>query len=130
MLHSLRKIWFQWSNYMLIIMSVLSSILTQNVLGIWTPGTVILTREVKDGLYQIRHNLKTTISGRALWHDCIGHPHLPMIQQVIHSTKKTMKFNSSYELCSTCQLGKSHRLPTNNVHIKPSKTFDIIHVDL
>lgn len=43
---------------------------------------------------------------------------------------KVIKPNSSYELCSVCQLGKAPSLPIFHVHTRSSNPFDIIHVDL
>lgn len=43
---------------------------------------------------------------------------------------KAMKPNSYYELCSSCQLGESYRLPFANVYVRSPKPFDIVHANL
>lgn len=43
---------------------------------------------------------------------------------------KTLESNSMPNLCSACELGKSHRLPMSHVHISSTNSFDIIHVEL
>ena len=41
-----------------------------------------------------------------------------------------LKFSKSFDLCSSCQLAKSHRLPFVLSESKAMKPFDLVHSDL
>lgn len=65
-----------------------------------------------------------------LWYNWLDHLHSSVVHSVIPNVKKTPKSNSMPDLCSACQLWKSHKLPMSHMHTRSSKPFDIVHVDL
>lgn len=52
------------------------------------------------------------------------------MQHVTNHMNKMLMSNSSSNVCSACQLGKSHRLPISYVHKRSQCMFAIIHVDM
>lgn len=83
--------------------------------------TIILVRDTKDWLYRFTSGLKNNIFydniglNGSLCHDCLSHQHLPIMQHVIHVMNEVLKSNPIPDLCSVCQLSKSHRLPLTNI---------------
>lgn len=62
-----------------------------------------------------------------MWHNRLDHPHSSIVYSVLSTMNKSLNSNSTLDLCSTCHLSKSHRLPLTHVHVRSNKPFDIIH---
>jgi hypothetical protein len=46
------------------------------------------------------------------WHDRLGHPALPVVQEILSKNKLPFISNSNKNVvCDACQQGKSHQLP-------------------
>lgn len=52
-----------------------------------------------------------------------------VVQHVAKTTFKMLKPNSSSNVCSTFQIGKSHKLPISYVHKRSQCMFDIFYID-
>ena len=63
-----------------------------------------------------------------LWHNRLGHPASNVITQVMRSCN--LNFSNFFDLCSSCQLAKSHGLPFVISKSKAMKPFDSVHSDL
>ena len=63
-----------------------------------------------------------------LWHNKLRHPTSNVVSQVMQSFN--LKFSKSSDLCSSCQLAKSHRLPFVLSESKAMKPFNLVHSDL
>lgn len=53
-----------------------------------------------------------------------------MLNHVLKGFNLTSSKNICHELCSACQMGKTHRLSLQNVHTRSKQPFDILHVDV
>lgn len=62
------------------------------------------------------------------WHSRIGHPSdIIMNNEMSCINGSSITGNSK---CTSCPLGKSHKLPFHSQHVKALKSFDLIYADL
>ena len=76
---------------------------------------------------------RTTHNKMDIWHHRLGHAATDVVVQILQS------YNVSYEknkatncsiICSSCQLAKSHRLPTHLSFSRASKLLELIQMDI
>ena len=121
-------------------------------------GRVLLQGILEDGLYKVSSSVNTSPSlavsssltslsvlatqpsfnhaqafitqhnNTILWHNRLGHPASNVITQVMRSCN--LNFSNFFDLCSSCQLAKSHRLPFVLSESKAIKPFDLVYFDL
>ena len=63
-----------------------------------------------------------------LWHSRLGHPS----KRVLHDVLSTLKINESaaFDFCSSCQFGKSHKLPFVSSELHTTSVLNLVHADV
>ncbi|KAJ4951903.1 hypothetical protein NE237_028735 [Protea cynaroides] len=102
-----------------------------------TTGTILYQGPVENGLYPFR---VPTVSSTRLqahfsssispiqWHACLGHPS-ESIQRIAFNIL-SFRNNKKSAVCSSCQLGKSHRLPFPPSQSSSSQPLELLHCDV
>lgn len=106
----------------------------------------ILTEGIEHGLYKIPstlnssqslqpYNYTSTMNNKirvegSVWHDRLGHLHQIVLDIVVKGINQHIISYSCYTVCSSCQMGKSHKLSLRNIQVRSSKPFEIVHMDI
>jgi hypothetical protein len=62
--------------------------------------------------YPIKQACGATMIPLSRWHNCLGHPSLAIVKQVVNNYNLSYLHESSRRLiCDACQQAKSHQLP-------------------
>jgi histone deacetylase 1/2 len=65
------------------------------------------------------------------WHNCLGHPSLPIVTKVIDSNNLSCSSVSNKKsVCDACQQAKSHQLPYNRSVSSTSFPLELVHSDV
>ena len=65
------------------------------------------------------------------WHDRLGHPSLPVVQQILSKNKIPFISDSNKEtICDACQQGKSHQLPYPKSVSVSNNPLDLVFSDV
>ena len=103
---------------------------------------VLFQGQLDNGLYKVQSSCSPSvvsfpprvfianIKDPNLWHKKLGHPALFVVNQILDSCNITRTQKIRLNVCNSCQLTKSHRLPFS---LSPSivvKPFELIHTDL
>jgi len=66
----------------------------------------------------------------SIWHSRLGHPYHEVLQSIIKLCNIQLPNNSLSDFCTTCCLGKVHRLPSFASQMTNSKPLELIFCDL
>lgn len=66
----------------------------------------------------------------AIWHSRLGHPSISLLKSLISKYKLSLSGNAAYDFCSSCPLGKSHRLPFALSSSMVFVSLELIHSDV
>ncbi|GAA0151098.1 hypothetical protein LIER_09890 [Lithospermum erythrorhizon] len=64
------------------------------------------------------------------WHERLGHPASSIVQKVMSSSNIPVKGSSSQSVCSSCQLGKSYRLPFEESSFVSTAPLEFVFSDV
>jgi histone deacetylase 1/2 len=76
---------------------------------------------------------RTTQNKMDIWHHRLGHAVTDVVAQILHSCNVSYEKNKATDcstICSSCQLAKSHRLPTYLSSSRAFKPLELIHMDI
>ena len=76
---------------------------------------------------------RTTHNKIDIWHHKLGHAATDVVVQILQSYNVFYEKNKATDcstICSSCQLAKSHRLPTHLSSSRASKPLELIHIDI
>ena len=79
------------------------------------------------------HNSSICDNKVTLWHHRLGHASTDIVTQIMQSCNVSFEKNKNTvcsTVCSSCQLAKSHRLPTHLSLSCASKPLELVHTDL
>ncbi|KAL6316986.1 hypothetical protein AAG906_026677 [Vitis piasezkii] len=79
------------------------------------------------------HNSSIFDNKVTLWHHRLGHASTDIVTQIMQSCNVSFEKNKNTvcsTVCSSCQLAKSHRLPTHLSLSCASKPLELVHTDL
>jgi histone deacetylase 1/2 len=79
------------------------------------------------------HRLSPVYNKVELWHHRLGHAATDIVVQVMQSCNVSYERNKAVvcsTVCSSCQMAKSHRLPTHLSFSRASKPLELIHTDI
>ena len=119
-------------------------------------GKVLLQGKLEDGLYKVNfqggppishqpgsfvaisgqkknspHCFVSDLSSTQLWHFRLGHPTSLILNKVFQQCNSSLSVNSSCTtFCSSCQLGKSHRLFASPSTNKSSEPLELVFSDV
>ncbi|XP_019431638.1 PREDICTED: uncharacterized protein LOC109338780 [Lupinus angustifolius] len=66
----------------------------------------------------------------SLWHNRLGHPHETVVKTVLTDCKISHNHKYVFDFCSSCCVGKSHRLHSPTLSTVYNASFDLVYVDL
>lgn len=66
----------------------------------------------------------------AIWHSWLGHPEFSVIRSLISNNKLQLHGTVTYDFCSSCPLGKSHKLPFHLSSSTSSFPLELIRSDV
>ncbi|KAJ0500301.1 putative RNA-directed DNA polymerase [Helianthus annuus] len=101
--------------------------------------TTLLTGPSKDGLYSLAlpkfHSIpKTAFSATrapaSVWHQRLGHPHHRVLQYMLSRYLLPVSEKSFKHVCSSCQMGKSCKLPLNSSSFRSNNILDLVYCDV
>ncbi|KAJ0581064.1 putative RNA-directed DNA polymerase [Helianthus annuus] len=101
--------------------------------------TTLLMGPSEQGLYTIRlPQLKSipkvaftaTKESSTIWHHRLGHPHRRVLQSLISSCSLPVSTKLSSCLCSSCQMGKSCKLPLKLSAFHSNHVLDLVYCDV
>lgn len=75
-------------------------------------------------------SMKCSPSQFELWHCRLGHPSSPIVSTVLKLCHLPYTFNSTKSLCTSCCVGKSHKLPFYNNFTPCSAPLEVVHSDI
>lgn len=78
----------------------------------------------------IQDSIKTSFSSLNHWHFRLGHPTTSVVKQVLLGCNNSFSRYEKFNLCSSCQLGKSHKLPFTYSHKTLSALFELVYADV
>lgn len=64
-----------------------------------------------------------------MWHDRLGHPHHSVVTQVLNDCMISIN-SKNKAVCSSCCLGKSHKLPFSSSTTEYHSPLELVHSDL
>jgi hypothetical protein len=64
------------------------------------------------------------------WHNRLGHPALSIVRKVLASNKLPVYSSKATAVCSSCQMGKSHRLHFSNSLSRSSRPLQLLFLDV
>lgn len=103
-------------------------------------GKILYRGTIEQGLYPFRPSPSSSTTSSApsiqvsrrvspqLWHHRLGHPS-HNIQAAIFTSLSINKRHEKH-ICSSCQLGKSHKLPFSSSFSRSNSPLEIIHCDV
>lgn len=102
-------------------------------------GKPLIHRHVDQGLYRLTlpsnkasstlalSGVRTSLTG---WHNRLAHPHESILRRLVSTFKLPISENKLPEVCQSCQLGKSHKLPFSSSHVSCNRPFDLMYSDV
>lgn len=69
-------------------------------------------------------------SNANMWHQCLGHPANKVVKNLASHCHISFYSNKEFDFCSSCPLGKSHKLPFPISDIVTNAPLDIIYSDI
>jgi histone deacetylase 1/2 len=96
----------------------------------------LLQGRCRGGLYSLKSTPpKQAFGGTKLpsprWHSCLGHPSLPVVQEVLSKNKLPFISDQNKEtICDACQQGKSHQLPYPKSTSVSNNPLDLVFSDV
>ncbi|GFP91838.1 retrovirus-related pol polyprotein from transposon tnt 1-94, partial [Phtheirospermum japonicum] len=101
-------------------------------------GRIILKGVVENGLYRLPSSPLSSchrvfVGERAsatCWHHRLAHPHESVLRRLLSDYNLPISTNKLLLPCSSCQLGKSHRLHFPNSHVSAEQPFDLVYSDV
>ena len=76
---------------------------------------------------------RSTHNKMKIWHHRLGHAVTDVVVQILQSCNVSYEKNKAVScstICFSCQLAKSHRLPTRLSFSRASKLLELIHMDI
>ncbi|XP_023773239.1 retrovirus-related Pol polyprotein from transposon RE2 isoform X1 [Lactuca sativa] len=101
--------------------------------------TTLLMGPSEHGLYSLRLPqlrstpqvaLSATRASSTIWHRRLGHPHKCLFQFIVSSSKLPVSNNTLPSFCSSCQLGKSCKIPLPISSFRSNKILDLVYCDV
>jgi len=92
----------------------------------------MLQCDSRGDLYSLRqqhHQALTAASVASLWHQQLGHPGLPVTSQILRSFSFQCNKADDHS-CSSCRLGKHHRLQFSDSVTQLFFPFQLVHSDV
>jgi hypothetical protein len=110
------KIFCQFANLLMIIMSLLSSTLTVFFVKDLDTRAILLSGRCLGGLYALddpafKQVFSALKASSTQWHARLGHPSSQIVQHILSRNKLPSVSSKSSVVCDACQQGKSHQLP-------------------
>jgi len=68
----------------------------------------------------------TSLSMYQIWHSRLGHPNHEVLKSVLKLCNQHFPNKSSFDFCSACCLGKSHRLPSVSSTTSYNKPLELV----
>ncbi|KAG8488706.1 hypothetical protein CXB51_016682 [Gossypium anomalum] len=125
----------------------------RSVLYVLNTWTTLLVGHMHNGLYRFdvshaapsktssrpldAHNFNSALLNSAqltgsplLWHSQLGHPCNNVLSHVLRTCNIPVKRNSLPQVCSSCQLGKAHKLPFDHSTTMYSSPFELVVSDV
>ena len=65
-----------------------------------------------------------------VWHQQLGHPSLSILKRVLNACNISYSKNKRALLCTTCQLGKQHKLPFQSSYTIYKHLLELVHVNI
>lgn len=75
-------------------------------------------------------NVSAVSSSSTLWHERLGHPNFHVLRMVLNHCKIDPSNKMPIDFCSSCCLGKLHRLPSTDSKKIYSSPLGLIYTDL
>jgi histone deacetylase 1/2 len=75
------------------------------------------------------YNCRPVDNKVVLWHHRLGHVTFEIVTKVLQKCNISCGKNKAI-VCSSCQLAKSHRLPTHLSFSRASKPLELVHTDI
>jgi histone deacetylase 1/2 len=97
---------------------------------------VLLRGRCRGGLYPVKSTPPKQAFGAtkipaSQWHSRLGHPSLPIVQQILSKNKFPFISDSNKSsICDACQQGKSHQLPYPKSSSVSNKPLDLVFSDV
>jgi histone deacetylase 1/2 len=97
---------------------------------------VLLRGRCRGGLYPLKSTPPKQAFGStkilvSQWHNHLGHPSLPIVQQILNKNNFPFISNSNKQsICDACQQGKSHQLPYPKSSSVSNKPLDLVFSDV
>uniref|UniRef100_A0A803Q5I3 GAG-pre-integrase domain-containing protein n=1 Tax=Cannabis sativa TaxID=3483 RepID=A0A803Q5I3_CANSA len=76
------------------------------------------------------HHLSNSSSDFSLWHSRLGHPTAKIVKMALSKCNITLSNKNVSDVCSSCCLGKSHKLPFSSSTTTYTEPLQLLHSDL